>query len=85
MLRHPTFDGVSIQTGQDSGFSQTLEWVTRSVAASRKWIVSFDEQAPSVSGVVPDADDPTHDGIRKNVLWPNLMVILKKMPKMIRL
>jgi hypothetical protein len=23
---------------------------------------------------VPDADDPTHDGIRKNVLWANLMV-----------
>lgn len=74
LLGYPTFDGASLQTGQDTGFSLTLDWVTRSAAAGRKWIVSFDEQSPSGSGVVPDADDPTHDGIRKNVLWANIMV-----------
>jgi Putative collagen-binding domain of a collagenase len=74
LLGYPTFDGVSLQTGQDSGFSQTLQWVNRSATAGHKWIVSFDEQSPSDSGVVPDANDPTHDGIRKNVLWANLMV-----------
>jgi hypothetical protein len=40
LLSYPTFDGVSIQTGQDSGFSQPLQWVNRSA-------VSFDEQSPS--------------------------------------
>lgn len=47
LLGYANFDGASIQTGLDSGFSQTLEWVTRSADAGHKWIVAFDEQAPS--------------------------------------
>jgi hypothetical protein len=48
--------------------------VNASSLVGRKWIVSYDEQAPATDGVVPDTDDPTHDNIRKNVLWANLMV-----------
>jgi hypothetical protein len=44
LLGYPTFDGVSIQTGLDSGFSQTLEWVTLSAEAGRPWVVAYDEQ-----------------------------------------
>ena len=73
LLGYPTFDGVSLQVGLEDGFDQTLQWVTRSAETGRKWIVAWDEQAPASHGVVPDADDPTHDGIRQNVLWANLM------------
>lgn len=74
LLGYPTFDGASLQTDLYTGYSLTSEWVSRSAAAGRKWIVSYDEQGPSTRGVVPDAADPTHDTIRKNVLWANIMV-----------
>lgn len=74
LLGYQNFDGVSIQANPNSGFQQTLQWVNESATAGRKWIVSYDEQAPSTDGVVPDADDPGHSTIRRNVLWANLMV-----------
>ena len=74
LLGYASFDGVSIQANPNSGFQQTLQWVNESATSGRKWIVSYDEQAPSTDGVVPDSDDPNHDNIRQNVLWANLMV-----------
>ena len=47
-------------------FQDTLEWVTNSANADRKWIVSNDEQN--------DKDVPqTEDSVRKDVLWGNIM------------
>jgi len=66
-------DSVSLQTRTDSGFYQTLEWVTRSAASNHPWVVTYDEQVPSTDGVVPDAVDPQHDVIRKYVLWANFL------------
>jgi hypothetical protein len=74
LLGYQNFDGVSIQTNPRSGFQQTLKWLNESALAGRKWIVSYDEQAPASDGVLPDADDPRHNNIRQNVLWANLMV-----------
>jgi len=54
-------------------FGDTLEWRDESEAAGRKWVVANDEQGGANSGVVPDANDPSHDVIRKNVLWGNIM------------
>jgi Putative collagen-binding domain of a collagenase len=73
LLGYPTFDGISIQTGPDTGFSTTLEWVQKSAAAGRKWIVAYDEQGNADSGVLPDSVDPQHDEIRTKVLWGNIM------------
>lgn len=73
LLGYQNFDGVSIQANPSSGFQQTLKWVNESAAAGRKWIVSYDEQAPSTDGVLPDTNDPSHNNIRQNVLWANLM------------
>jgi hypothetical protein len=74
LLGYQNFDGVSIQTNPDSGFAVTFQWVNESTTSGRKWIVSYDEQTPASDGVVPDSYDPTHDVIRQNVLWANLMV-----------
>lgn len=51
----------------------TRKWISLSAAASKQWIVCFDELGPHWMGVMPDADDPQHDTIRKEALWGNLM------------
>jgi hypothetical protein len=50
-----------------------LKWVQQSAIAGHKWVVSFDEQGPADVGVAPDSVDPSHDSIRKSVLWANLL------------
>lgn len=47
--------------------------MTRSQINGVKWVVSNDEQSPQQDGVVPDSVDSTHDVIRKQVLWGNIM------------
>jgi len=71
LLGYRWFDGVSLQTNDTH--RQTLRWVERSAAAGRKWIVSLDEIGPPHTGVMPDADAPGHDEVRKRHLWGNLM------------
>ena len=44
-----------------------------SAEAGRKWAIFGDEQPPAHTGVMPDADDPTHDEPRIEALWGNLM------------
>lgn len=36
-------------------------------------MVANDEQGSANEGVKPDNDDPSHDIVRKNVLWGNIM------------
>jgi hypothetical protein len=74
LLGHPTFDGASLQTYPITVFNNTLRWVKGSEANGHKWIVTNDEQSPSVDGVKPDSVDPDHNDIRQNALWGNIMV-----------
>jgi hypothetical protein len=53
--------------------AETIELRTRSSQAGRPWAIFHDEQTPASDGVLPDADDPTHDAPRKGELWGNLM------------
>jgi Domain of unknown function (DUF5060) len=76
LLGYRNFDGVSLQTNPENGFTETLKWINESSSTGRKWIVSYDEQGSASEGVLPDTNDPTHDNIRRNVLWANLMVCL---------
>ena len=74
LLGQGMFEGPSIQIGADGNIHEvTKEWLRRSAEAGRQWFVCVDEQGPANTGVKPDADDPTHDQIRRNVLWANLM------------
>jgi hypothetical protein len=69
-----TYDGASLQVDRPyKVFNETMEWVHKSESAGHKWVVANDEQGPARVGVVPDKVDPTHDAIRKDVLWGNIM------------
>lgn len=77
--------GVSIQIGWDKTHKETLEWVTKSAAANKPWVVANDEQGGADTGVPPDLGYQGYDGkvegkpiqtpddIRKHTLWGNLM------------
>ncbi|NQT88596.1 DUF5060 domain-containing protein, partial [bacterium] len=68
--------GFSLQTNRpDFGrvHSQTLNYINRSKAAGKPWVVACDEPGDASHALVPDADDPTHDKGRANGLWGCLM------------
>jgi len=73
LLGQSNFDGASLNLKPEEVHDTSLEWLKRSAIAGHRWIVSNDEQQPSSLGVVPDSEDPSHDLIRKFVLWGNLM------------
>ena len=78
--------GASIQIGWNRVYDETKAWVERSRAAGRPWVVANDEQNSANVGVPPYVGyvDPatgeafagtsvTHDDIRRETLWGNLM------------
>ncbi len=68
--------GFSLQTNK-SDFSQvhsrTRNYIDRSVAAGKPWVVACDEPGDASHGLITDAEDPTRDNARKNALWGNIM------------
>ncbi len=74
LLQAGLLEGASLQV-QDANdcHAETLEWVGKSAAAGKPWCVCVDEIGPPSDGVVPDANDPTHDVVRREALWGNLM------------
>jgi len=74
LLGHQTIDGPSLQVANPKDVhAVTLDWINKSTATDKKWVVCLDEIGPHTIGVMPDADDPTHDLVRKHPLWGNLM------------
>jgi len=73
LLGFPYLDGPSLQTETRSVHDETLKWRKLSRSRGRPWVVCSDEIGPADTGVKPDQVDPTHDRIRKQVLWGNLM------------
>jgi len=68
--------GFSLQTNR-SDFSrvhrQTRNYIDRSAAADKPWVVACDEPGDATHGLITDAEDPTRDNARKNALWGNIM------------
>ena len=74
LLGDTNFDGPSLQLADKrQAYSETAKWVSRSRDAGRPWFVCVDEIGATHKGVVPDAVDPDHDGVRQLALWGNLM------------
>lgn len=71
LLGDPQLDGVSLQT--NATHAMTITWIDQSNAAGHPWVVSLDEIGPADVGAPPDANDPSHDAIRSQHLWGNLM------------
>jgi hypothetical protein len=68
--------GFSLQTNKPD-FSrvhaQTRNYIDRSVAAGKPWVVACDEPGDASHALITDAEDPTRDNARKNGLWGNIM------------
>jgi len=68
--------GFSLQTDRPD-FSrvhnQTKNYIDRSVASGKPWVVACDEPGDASHGLITDAEDPTRDNARKNALWGNIM------------
>lgn len=78
-----SFSGISIQSLPTNVYTNTLTWLQVSENAKHKWIVSNDEQGNARTGVLPDSVDPTHNAIRQDSLWGNLMVRFRVLPRKI--
>ena len=74
LLGFEYIDGPSLQIGNAVDVHRaTIKWIDASAEAGKQWVCFLDEIGDAQNGVLPDADDPKHDLIRKNVLWGNLM------------
>jgi hypothetical protein len=67
------FEATSIQGDMANYNRDAIQLRQRSAAAGRRWAICGDEQPRASHGVLPDAEDPTHDVPRKQALWGNLM------------
>jgi hypothetical protein len=80
------YTGVSVQCSWSAAHQQTLEWLKKSDAAGKLWVVTNDEQNPADMGVPPDPGYKGHSGegiqsgkpytmhdVRKGALWGTLL------------
>ncbi|YCM45034.1 DUF5060 domain-containing protein [Verrucomicrobiaceae bacterium 227] len=80
-MGHPHYDllgpdfeltGFSLQTNKPD-FSRvherTLDYITRSAAAGKKWAVACDEPGDATHALITDEEDPSHRNARVNGLW----------------
>ncbi|MHC4583574.1 MAG: DUF5060 domain-containing protein [Planctomycetota bacterium] len=73
ILGDDNFEATSIQGNMANYNREAAILRQRTAEAGRKWVIFGDEQSKASHGVVPDANDPTHDIPRKQGLWGNLM------------
>lgn len=74
MLGTGIIDGPSMQIANPARVHERMKrWINASEDAGKRWVVCLDEIGPHWMGVMPDADDPDHDTVRKHCLWGSLM------------
>jgi hypothetical protein len=74
LLGCPDVDGLSIQAGDPyTTHMESKKWLDLSERSGKNWVVCIDEIGHHSIGVKPDSADPSHDMVRKYVLWANLM------------
>lgn len=75
LLGNTKITGASIKSSPwQASHRFTLEWRRKSAQASKKWVVSVDEQNPAQDGVQPDnVNNSNKHEIRKKVLWGTFM------------
>ena len=68
--------GFSLQTSNPAFIqvhSRVRNYIDRSVAAGKPWVVACDEPGDAQHALITDDEDPTHDNPRKNALWGAIM------------
>lgn len=64
--------GFSLQTNKPDFsrvHSRTLDYITKSAAAGKKWAVACDEPGDASHALITDQEDPGHRNARVNGLW----------------
>jgi len=74
LLGHSPLDGLSFQVSPpESVHEEITQWRHEAIAAGHPWMIGMDEIGMWHTGLVPDAEDPDHDLLRRHVLWGGLM------------
>jgi len=74
LLGHQSLDGLSFQVNQrEQVHGEVIKWRQRSRDAGHEWLITMDEIGKWDTGALTDAQDPTHDSLRRYVLWGSLM------------
>jgi hypothetical protein len=74
LLGFADLEGASLQASDgDDAEDDTREWLERSSDAGQPWAAFLSEIGPSSTGVKPDSEDPEHNSVRRDFLWPHLM------------
>lgn len=73
LLGAKEIDGLSLQVDQPARVVEDIQtWRKKSQAAGHLWAISMDEIGIWHTGARPDKDNPTHQDMRTQVLWPAL-------------
>ncbi|MUH37466.1 DUF5060 domain-containing protein [Zobellia amurskyensis] len=67
-------DGLSLQQDERKETAEVIErWRTNAKEAGHEWLITMDEIGKWFQGAVLDSEDPTHESLRKYVLWGTLL------------
>ncbi len=67
-------DGLSLQQDERKHAANVVEeWRTKSKETGHEWMITMDEIGKWFQGAVLDSEDPTHETLRKYVLWGSLL------------
>ncbi|WP_017446965.1 DUF5060 domain-containing protein [Gayadomonas joobiniege] len=71
LLGEASIDGISLQVDQPARVTQDIQyWQKASKEAGHLWAISMDEIGIWHTGARPDKDNPSHQDMRTQVLWP---------------
>lgn len=67
-------DGLSLQQAERENVSEIIEhWKKISSDKGNSWVITMDEIGKWFQGALTDKEDPTHETLRKHVLWGSLL------------
>ncbi|WP_198144163.1 DUF5060 domain-containing protein [Gilvimarinus agarilyticus] len=75
-LLNSTLDGISLQIEyRHQVYQEIIKW--RGISGKRvnrtPWLLTMDEIGKWYTGAKVDLDDPTHESLRRHVLWPTFL------------
>lgn len=74
LLGLESLDGLSFQVAhRDRVHSELALWRQRSKDSGKEWLITMDEIGLWHTGALNDAQDPSHDSLRRHALWGSLL------------
>ncbi|WP_111980229.1 DUF5060 domain-containing protein [Algibacillus agarilyticus] len=75
LMGYKHLDGLSFQVDQPLQTAQHIaKWQNKALAAGHQLAITMDEIGLWHTGALPDSDDPNHDIMRQQVMWPSFML-----------